>query len=243
MDPREWTNKFDLTVMVGLGTGSKQTQLAALNEETQFQLAALQGGLPIVTPENVYHLRMKALEAKNIKGGDLFYTHPDKMPPQKPQQDPAIAKAEMDAQVDQMKIQAKSEGDQMKQEFQAAMTEFKESIEYQKHQEKLAVDLEKQREQQVAQSVESDKAGEKERDMKLVDILWEKQKGEKEQGDNERNSELQAILKMMEDNSKTQNQALLAVLEASLAERETEVAERDAKGKVKKTVSRVKQKA
>jgi hypothetical protein len=32
------------------------------------------------------------------------------------------------------------------------------------------------------------------------------------------------------------------MVEASLAERETEVSERDAKGKVKKTVSRVKKK-
>jgi hypothetical protein len=114
MDPQEWTNKFDLTVMVGLGTGSKEVQLAALNEEAQFQLAALEGGLPVVTPENVYNLRMKALEAKNIKGGDLFYTHPSKMPPQPPQQDPAVAKAQMDAQTDMQKIQAKSQSDQMK---------------------------------------------------------------------------------------------------------------------------------
>jgi hypothetical protein len=84
MDPREWTNKFDLDVMVGLGTGSKETQMAALAEEAQFQLAALQAGLPVVTPENVYNLRMKALEAKNVKGGDLFYTHPSKMPPAPP---------------------------------------------------------------------------------------------------------------------------------------------------------------
>jgi hypothetical protein len=143
MDPREWTNKFDLTVMVGLGTGSKQTQLAALNEETQFQLAALQGGLPIVTPENVYNLRMKALEAKNIKGGDLFYTHPEKMPPQPPQQDPAIAKAEMDAQVDQMKIQAKNESDQMKMMQKAHGDQAKFQLDVQKEQAKIDLEREK----------------------------------------------------------------------------------------------------
>jgi hypothetical protein len=124
MDPREWTNKFDLDVMVGLGTGSKETQMAALAEEAQFQLAAIQGGLPIVMPENVYNLRMKALEAKNIKGGDLFYTHPSKFPPpQGPQQDPDMMQAQAKIQEGQAKLQLSAQktqaGIMQKQEKQA----------------------------------------------------------------------------------------------------------------------------
>jgi hypothetical protein len=124
MDPREWTNKFDLDVMVGLGTGSKETQMAALAEEAQFQLAAIQGGLPIVMPENVYNLRMKALEAKNIKGGDLFYTHPSKFPPpQGPQQDPDMMAAQAKIQEGQAKLQLSAQktqaGIMQKQEKQA----------------------------------------------------------------------------------------------------------------------------
>ena len=140
MDPQEWTNKFDLTVMVGLGTGSKEQQMAALADEAQFQLAALQAGLPILTPENVYNLRMKSLEAKNIKGGDLFYTHPSKMPPQPPQQDPALVKAQMDAQVDQMKLQAKAQNDQMKQAHKVESDRAKLSLEAQKEQAKLQME-------------------------------------------------------------------------------------------------------
>jgi hypothetical protein len=140
MDPREWTNKFDLSVMVGLGTGSKEQQLMALSEEAQFQLAALEGGLPVVTPENVYNLRMKALEAKNIKGGDLFYTHPSKMPPRPPQEDPAIAKAKMDAQVDMQKIQAKSQSDQMKGAMKTQADQSKLQLDAMKEQAKIEME-------------------------------------------------------------------------------------------------------
>ena len=145
MDPREWKNKFDLTVMVGLGTGSKETQLAALNEEAQFQLAALESGLPVVTPENVYNLRMKALEAKNIKGGDLFYTHPSKMPPQQPQQDPAVVKAQMDAENDKAKLMVKAQSDQQKQATKAQSDQARFQLDTQKESAKIELERAKLR--------------------------------------------------------------------------------------------------
>lgn len=249
MDPREWTEKFDLTVMVGLGTGSKEIQMAALAEEAQFQLAALQAGLPVVTPENVYNLRMKALEAKNIKGGDLFYTHPTKMPPQQPQPNPDLIKMEVEkmkgefkAGMQQMKDETKTQQMALKHEFDKEKEVLKAQITTGQQREAQAVEVQKQREQNEAQAQEGDKTRQHDSEGKLVDILWEKNRGEKEQMDSERTTELQAILKMMGDNSKAQNDAILAMVEASLAERETEVSERDQKGKVKKTVSRVKKK-
>jgi hypothetical protein len=139
MDPREWSNKFDLTVMVGLGTGSKETQMMALAEESQFQLAALQAGLPIIVPENVYNLRMKALEAKNIKGGDMFYTHPSKMPPQQGAPDPKMVEVQAKMQAEQQKLQISAQkaetNAQQKQEkmaHQAQMDQQRMALEQQK---------------------------------------------------------------------------------------------------------------
>jgi hypothetical protein len=243
MDPREWKNKFDLTVMVGLGTGSKEMQLAALNEEAQFQLAALEGGLPVVTPENVYNLRMKALEAKNIKGGDLFYTHPSKIPPKPPQQDPAILKAQIDGQVkaglQEMKNQAATEKQAMKQQFDGLKEQFKAANALQMQREQQAVDVQKQREQSAAQAQEADKGRQADSAATLIDLVYDKKKNEEDAVRGQQQEELKAILQMLQDNTATQNKAILAMVEASLAERETEVAERDSKGKVKKTRSRV----
>jgi hypothetical protein len=136
MDPREWTSKFDITVTVGLGTGSKEQQLMALNEETQYQAAAIQAGLPIVTPENIYNLRMKALEAKNIKGGDLFYTHPSKMPPPQPQQNPDAIKLELE----KMKGEGKAQLQQMKTQADMVKQEQKQGHEQQKMEMQAMID-------------------------------------------------------------------------------------------------------
>jgi hypothetical protein len=176
MDPREWTNKFDLDVMVGLGTGSKETQMMALNEEAQFQLAALQAGLPVVTPENVYNLRMKALEAKNVKGGDLFYTHPSKMPPRPPQEDPAIAKAKMDAEVDMQKLGAKQQSDQMKMGHKAQMDQSKFGLEAQKAQ--ATLELERAKAQATLQ-LEREKM-QLEREKAALEIQLEREKANAE---------------------------------------------------------------
>lgn len=246
VDPREWTNKFDLSVTVGLGTGSKEMQLAALNEETQFQVMALQGGLPIVTPENVYNLRMKALEAKNIKGGDLFYTHPSQIPPAPPQQDPAIAKAQMDAEVklqlQEMKNQSATEKQAMKQEFDGMKTQFQAEMEIMLEQMRQASAQDLKAMDHISQAAESEKQREHETTASLVEHIIEKKKEEENNMRENFKQELQTIHDLIKDNTSTQNQMILKMVEATLAERETEVAERDNKGKVKKTVSRVKKK-
>jgi hypothetical protein len=150
MDPREWTNKFDLDVMVGLGTGSKELQMAALNEEAQFQLAAMQAGLPIVLPENVYNLRMKALEAKNIKGGDLFYTHPSKFPPTPSQPDPKMLEVQAGIQADQAKLQISAQktqaGIQQKQEKMTHQMQMdQQRMAFEREKAAIQADLERQK--------------------------------------------------------------------------------------------------
>ena len=150
MDPREWTSKFDLSVMVGLGTGSKELQMAALAEEAQFQLAALQAGLPVVTPENIYNLRMKALEAKNIKGGDLFYTHPKNMPPQQAAPDPKMIEVQAGIQADQAKLQISAQktqaGIQQKQEKMAHQMQMdQQRMMFEREKAAMQADLERQK--------------------------------------------------------------------------------------------------
>ena len=45
IDPREWTNKFNMTVTVGLGTGSQQTVLNGAMGILQIQQGMAAGGL------------------------------------------------------------------------------------------------------------------------------------------------------------------------------------------------------
>lgn len=111
VDPREWTNQFDLTINVGLGTGNKDQQIAHLQVLKQQQVAALQIGY--ATPENLYNADKKLTEALGFKNADQYFTDPSKMPPKQPQQDPAIVKAQLDDQAHQREVQLKQQQAQM----------------------------------------------------------------------------------------------------------------------------------
>jgi hypothetical protein len=111
IDPREWTNQFDLTINVGLGTGNKDQQVAHLMALKQAQVAALQIGY--ATPENLYNADTKLAETLGFKNADSFFTDPQKMPPKQPQQDPAIVKAQLDDQAHQRETALKAQQSQM----------------------------------------------------------------------------------------------------------------------------------
>lgn len=127
IDPREWTNQFDLTINVGIGTGNKDQQvqhLALLGQQQQFGLT-----VGTATPENVYNGQVKLTEALGFKNGDLFFTNPKNAPPQQPPPDPNVIKAQMDDARHQREMQAKQQ--QADLDRQAAMETKRMEAEYQ----------------------------------------------------------------------------------------------------------------
>lgn len=116
VDPRLWANKYDVTVMVGLGTGSREMQMAGVQQIINLQMAMLQGGLPTVTPQNIYHAAIELTKANSMKGGEMFFTSPDQMPPQQQQPDPAMMQAQMQAQQEEkrMMIEAQQKDRELK---------------------------------------------------------------------------------------------------------------------------------
>ncbi len=98
IDPREWANRFDMTVSVGLGTGSKDQVLQGVQLLGQFQQQIGAAGLGnIVTPQNVYNLAKEASEAIFPKKGDMFFTDPKGQAPPPPPPDPKIELAKQKA--------------------------------------------------------------------------------------------------------------------------------------------------
>ena len=57
--PTEWKDRFNISIVVGLGTGSKEQQTIMLNSilERQLQAFQLQGGqeYPMVSLKNMYN--------------------------------------------------------------------------------------------------------------------------------------------------------------------------------------------
>ena len=90
--PTEWKDKFNINIVVGLGTGSKEQQILMLNNilERQLQAFQLQGGkeMPMVTLKNMYNTLSKIIENAGLKNVESYFVNPDvgkqMMPPPAP---------------------------------------------------------------------------------------------------------------------------------------------------------------
>jgi len=144
IDPREWVNRYDCTVQVGLGTGNQDQRLDVLQKVLSVQEKLLQaGGLGLVTPQNIYNTLENYLQNSGYKDASQFFVNPAQQPPQPPkpkQQDPAIELAAKDIEMRAAKNQADI---QLKQQKQKADEMFK-AEKLNLDQQKLATDIIKQ---------------------------------------------------------------------------------------------------
>jgi len=90
--PTEWKDRFNISIVVGLGTGSKEQQTIMLNSilERQLQAFQLQGGkeMPMVNLKNMYNTLTKMVENAGLKNVETYFVDPDvgkqMMPPPQP---------------------------------------------------------------------------------------------------------------------------------------------------------------
>jgi hypothetical protein len=100
--PTEWKDRFNISIVVGLGTGSKEQQIMLLNNilERQLQAFQLQGGkeMPMVTLKNMYNTLTKIIENAGLKNIQTYFVDPDvgkqMMPPPQPPAPTPIEKIE-----------------------------------------------------------------------------------------------------------------------------------------------------
>ena len=81
VQPTEWKDKFNISITVGLGSGSKEQQLVILNQilERQLQAFQLQGGreFPMVSLKNIYNTLSKMIENAGLKNVENYFVNPD----------------------------------------------------------------------------------------------------------------------------------------------------------------------
>jgi predicted GNAT family acetyltransferase len=155
IDPREWTNGFDISINVGLGTGNKQEQMAmiAMVLSKQEEILKTVGiNNPLVSLTNYRQTLGRFIEAAGFKDSNEFFLEitpeqeqmmAQQSQQQQPQQDPAMeayvaqmqakmaadnAKAENDIQIAQVKAEAQIRLKQ--QEFEMTMALKKQEFEY-----------------------------------------------------------------------------------------------------------------
>ena len=127
VDPRQWAERRDLTISVGLGTGSKETQIGALLAIFAAQKEAL--ALGIATPQNMHNTLSELTKAYGFQSPEKFWTE---VPPGQ-QADPGADQAQgelqaamqakqqemqVDMQVKQAEIQADMQVKQAELDFQ-----------------------------------------------------------------------------------------------------------------------------
>jgi hypothetical protein len=107
VDPREWEDRNDLSISVGLGAGNKDQQLAHLMSILSMQKEAIQIGL--TSPEKIYNALSKLTQNAGFKNPEEFWTNPASTPEQEGQQNkPSEAEIMVQGQlqIEQQKAQA-----------------------------------------------------------------------------------------------------------------------------------------
>jgi hypothetical protein len=176
IDPRSWSNQYDLSISVGLGTGNKQEQMAMLQMVMSKQEQIIQqygAANPLVTVGQYRTTLSKFIEAAGFSDTSQFFKEitPEmdqqlsNPPPQQQQQpDPAvqamIQQSQAQIQIAQQKAMADVEANKQKAMADIELAREKASAEIQLAREKAAAELElKKAEFQVEAQLKAAKVG------------------------------------------------------------------------------------
>ncbi len=102
--PDAWSDKMDCSVSVALGNGSKDQQMAHLSQLIQFAGQALSGGLPIVTPQNMYNLGSAMIKAMGYQNVNDYLTPPPQQQPGQPDEKQQMAMMEQQTKMKELEI-------------------------------------------------------------------------------------------------------------------------------------------
>jgi hypothetical protein len=97
VDPSTWKHRTDFKIAVGFASGNKDVMTQRLTMIAQAQFQALELGMPIVQPENVYNTMIELAKASDFSRPEQFWTEPSKAPPQQQAPDPNLMKIQMEA--------------------------------------------------------------------------------------------------------------------------------------------------
>lgn len=86
INPAEWRSRSDFKISVGYAAGNKDALVSRLQLIASQQMAALQLGLPIVNPRNLYETNIELAKAADMSSPERFFQDPSQAPPPKPPQ-------------------------------------------------------------------------------------------------------------------------------------------------------------
>ncbi len=126
IDPREWKNKFNLTINVGLGTGSHEQRLQILGQILGIQQTILQAGSKLANEQTIYNTLERMVHNAGFKSPQEFFVNPETEAPEEKkdpmQENPLLIATQQQIQADREKNMADI---QLKKEKMEAELELK----------------------------------------------------------------------------------------------------------------------
>ena len=141
INPRMWTEKFSVTCNVGLGTGRKEKQIAALSAVIQKQEQLMASGSPLVDMEKYHNALSMLIQKTDLYSPDKFFHDPStpefqqKMAMMAQQQgeppaDPLVQAEMIKAQSKEKEAAARMQLEQQRAEHEQAMEEVDRRLEH-----------------------------------------------------------------------------------------------------------------
>ncbi len=135
MRPYEWKDRVNVTVHVGLGTGSKEQQLILLNAilERQMQAINLQQNVfgPMVNLRNVYNSLKKLVENAGLNSIEPFFMDPDvgaaqmpPLPPKPPTEFEKVTLAQVQGENQRAQLKAQTEVKRIEATMRQSLLDF-----------------------------------------------------------------------------------------------------------------------
>ena len=128
VDPRAWTTEYDMTVNVGLGTGTKDQQLQQLMSLGQDIFGVMQTpyGQQLIDAKKIHNFIAKKAELMGFKDPSIFVNDPTNMPPpQPPGPPPEVQVAQIEQQTAMQKAQLEMQNDAQKASLDAEVEKYK----------------------------------------------------------------------------------------------------------------------
>ncbi len=160
VDPTSWGNRDAMTIEVGVGSGGREQEVAAIMQVIGLQKEALEGqaaGLiktPMVTEQNLYASAERLVDRLGLKAPERYFTNPQKAAEQMPQQDgpsPEEQAAMAELQMEQQKAQAQIQLEQQKAQASAQLEREKAAAMLQAKREEAELDMQLARDKAAAE--------------------------------------------------------------------------------------------
>lgn len=145
VDPREWRQRYDMTINVGLGISTREQSMIYLDGIWQKQMEMVQGGGLNLTvkPKHIYNTAAEMVKNANYKMPEMFFQDPgDKDAPPQPSEADELKKRELALQEQQQKL------DMERQQVKAAELQLKSQEQQLNHQREIITLEEKARERE-----------------------------------------------------------------------------------------------